>query len=379
VITDRSRPRVLFVDDEPAVVQALVRGVRNLADAESATSPFVAVTMLEAAAATRPFSVVVSDMRMPGMDGAALLKQARAVSPETTRVLLTGHADVDAAIAAINEGYVFRFLSKPCPPEILTAALDAAVEQYRLITGQRVLLEGTLRGAVEALVEALAMARPDAFARASRLRRLARLVATELRLPDIWQLEVAAQLGEVGVVTLPPDALRALTRGDYTDPRIAGMLQLLPAIADDVLGRIPRLEEVRQIVRAQHPVDVADQDAAGARTGSAAVLQAVREFDALTMRDYDPMETVNLLRRRPHHDDEVLDALAAAAGRRDGATVRELAVEDLREGMVMARALHDVNGDQVAYQGQAVTGPFLTLLRNHQAVPGLAELPAVAS
>jgi hypothetical protein len=116
--------------------------------------------------------VVVSDLQMPGMDGITLLSSLRKVSPDTVRVLLTGHADVDAAIAAVNEGNIFRFLRKPCPPGALLRALEASVEQYRLITAERVLLEQTLRGSLKTLTDILAFVNPVAFGRAIRSRKI---------------------------------------------------------------------------------------------------------------------------------------------------------------------------------------------------------------
>jgi DNA-binding NtrC family response regulator len=106
---------------------------------------------LERLSSDGPFAVVVSDMRMPEMNGAAFLAQVRERAPDTVRVLLTGQADLDSAIAAVNEGQIFRFLTKPCAPEMLISSLRAAEEQHRLITAERVLLEQTLHGAVKAL------------------------------------------------------------------------------------------------------------------------------------------------------------------------------------------------------------------------------------
>jgi CheY-like chemotaxis protein len=321
--------------------------------------------------------VLVSDMRMPGMDGAALLKRARTASPDTTRVLLTGHSDLEHAVAAINDGHAFRFLSKPCPPDILRGALTDGIEQHLLLTGQRVLLEHTLRGAVEALVEALALARPAAFSRAGRLRRLVAAVAATLELPERWPLEVAAQLGELAVVTLPEEALAALTRGSYTDPRIAAMLEALPGLTDEVLGRIPRLEPVRDILRSQDPVDVAEGMAGTSRQRPGEVLQAVREFDALVARNYRPHDAVGLLRGRSHHPAEVLDALAAAVADRDGRSGRPVPVPDLRQGMVLADDLHDRSGAVLASRGQELSATLLTLIRNHEVMPGLAATPTI--
>jgi DNA-binding NtrC family response regulator len=82
--------------------------------------------------------VIVSDMRMPGMDGATLLKHVKQLYPDTTRILLTGETGRDAAIAAVNEGQIFRFLTKPCAPDNLRAAIEAGVEHHRLLLAEKV-------------------------------------------------------------------------------------------------------------------------------------------------------------------------------------------------------------------------------------------------
>jgi len=82
-----------------------------------------------------------------GMDGATFLGKARAALPDAVRLLLTGQAALDAAVAAVNEGQIFRFLTKPCAPNVLLLAVDTAADQHRLITSERVLLEQTLHAA----------------------------------------------------------------------------------------------------------------------------------------------------------------------------------------------------------------------------------------
>ena len=133
----------------------------------TAPGPFEGLEILRK---TPGFAVVVSDMRMPVMDGATFLANVRTMAPESVRVLLTGQSDLEAAALAINEGQIFRFLLKPCPPKTLVAAMHASVAQHRLVTAERVLLEETLHGSVKTLSEILAMAYPAAFGRSARAR-----------------------------------------------------------------------------------------------------------------------------------------------------------------------------------------------------------------
>ncbi len=90
-----------------------------------------------------PFAAVVCDMRMPGMDGIEVLGKIREMAPDTVRIMLTGHADLRTAMDSINEGNIFRFLTKPCPPKHLARGIEAGLQQYRLLTAERKLLERT--------------------------------------------------------------------------------------------------------------------------------------------------------------------------------------------------------------------------------------------
>ena len=279
------RPRVLCLDDEPYVLDGLRRNLRTNFTVTVTTEPQEALELL-AEQEDDPIAVILSDMRMPQMNGVQVLRKAYEVAPETTRVLLTGDADVQVAVSAINEGNVFRFILKPCPPDPLRLTVSAAADQHRLMRSERDLLQDTLKGCVDALMETLAMAQPALFSRAGRLRRLVGELCDAVNLPDAWQVEMAAQLGEIGAITLPPTVVSALQTGMPGNGQEADMLAQLPKLADSMLARIPRLEAVRDIVRAQLPTDRDPVTALHPDTVDAArLLQVVREYDALVNRD----------------------------------------------------------------------------------------------
>jgi two-component system cell cycle sensor histidine kinase/response regulator CckA len=134
--------RVLCVDDEPLILEGLTTNLRRHFEVTTATS---GADGLRALAENGPFSVVISDFRMPKMDGAVFLARAREMAPDTVRILLTGEASLEGAIAAVNLGHVFRFLTKPCSPSDLHRALTDAVEYARLVTADRHKLERKLK------------------------------------------------------------------------------------------------------------------------------------------------------------------------------------------------------------------------------------------
>jgi signal transduction histidine kinase len=147
----RVRPRVLCVDDEPQVLAGLRDTLRRHYDVVTESSPQAALGLI---AHEEPFAVVISDYFMPAMNGAELLRRARALAPGTVRLLMTGHASLEAAINAVNEGNIFRFLTKPCPPPTLVAAIEDAIEQSRLVTADRRLVERKLESMTGHLLRA---------------------------------------------------------------------------------------------------------------------------------------------------------------------------------------------------------------------------------
>ncbi len=161
--------KILLVDDEAAILEGYQRLLRREFRID------VALGGKRRAGVGRksngPYAVVVSDMRMPEMDGAQLLAKVKVLSPDTVRVMLTGNADIQTAVSAVNEGSIFRFLTKPCTKETLARALTASLMQARLLNAEKELLEKTLKGSIQVLAEVLSLVNPAAFSRGMRLRR----------------------------------------------------------------------------------------------------------------------------------------------------------------------------------------------------------------
>jgi serine phosphatase RsbU (regulator of sigma subunit)/CheY-like chemotaxis protein len=134
--------KILFVDDEPAALncyQQLLESEFEIVTAASGSEG------LESLRNHGPFGVAISDLKMAGMDGVQFLKRVRQVSPGTVRLLLTGHLDLNGAVDAINEGSVFRLLTKPCERSVLVDVITKALECYRERKEERVPIELPVR------------------------------------------------------------------------------------------------------------------------------------------------------------------------------------------------------------------------------------------
>src|SRR6202166_1902592 len=240
-------PHVLCVDDEPRVVDGLALHLRRDYQVLTLNGAQSALQVCKDHGAP---AVIVSDMRMPGMDGATFLKHVKHLHPETTRILLTGDPGRDVAIAAVNEGQIFRYLTKPCAPDQLRAAIEAGVIHHRLLIAEKVLLQETLIGCIRALIDILAITNPVAFGRATRVKRLATDLSALLGNSNFGQLEAAAMLSQIGYISLPIELVEKLYYGKRLTADERVLADGAPLVARKLLGHIPRLEQVMEILDA---------------------------------------------------------------------------------------------------------------------------------
>jgi FixJ family two-component response regulator len=126
--------KVLFIDDEPSVLEGFQRLLRQDFEVNTAQGGYLGLAAIQSCG---PFAVIISDMRMPEMNGVEFLSQVRHRAPDSVRMLLTGHADLDAAIDAVNKGNIFRFLTKPCKKQVLVDAIQCGLDQFRIAKSQR--------------------------------------------------------------------------------------------------------------------------------------------------------------------------------------------------------------------------------------------------
>lgn len=119
-----ARPRVLFVDDEPRILLSLRAVFRGDYEVQTAVGGAAGIALIR----EQSFDVIVSDQRMPGITGVEVLRAARELQPRAIRLLLTGYSDLNAIVGSINEGEIFRFISKPWANAELRGTLAAAVQ-----------------------------------------------------------------------------------------------------------------------------------------------------------------------------------------------------------------------------------------------------------
>jgi CheY-like chemotaxis protein len=375
--------RILMVDDEPNVLDGYRRAMHGRFRVVSAGSGADGLLAVQKALDDgKPFPVLVSDMMMPGMNGAEFLGRARELDPAAVQMLLSGQADLESTISAVNNGNLFRFLTKPCATPDLERALTGALEQHRLVGAERDLLERTLGGAVDVLTELLSMASPEAFARTQRVRTLVELLSASLEIED-WRLPLATMLSQIGCVAVPGDVLhRAQSGGDLSDDELDVYLAH-PQTARRLLERIPRLDDVARWIGEQ-PVRAPLRDGAAhpeverptsTETDPAAlVLRAglayLAELDAVG----NPSLAIRQMTTSRQFSQPMLEALErAASALAPQGVLREFTVDQVRPGMLLEADVETVTGMILVRKGDRISEANQMRLENFARTVGIKE------
>lgn len=368
--------RVLFVDDEVNVLEGIQRGLRKRVELHVATSGEQGLKLIQQAG---PFAVIVSDMRMPEMNGAQFLAKARERSPDSVRMILSGQADLEATISAVNDGHIFRFINKPCSADQLWATLETGIEQHRLVTAEKVLLEQTLAGAVKMLTEILAIVSPAAYGRASRLQRYVEAMASAVGVSDRWQLPLAAMVSQIGCIGLPKDTLSKIAAGQQLSDEERRLFDSHPEVAGKLLAAIPRLEDVAAIVAAQRSPP-STSDGAGdpthgdTRRVGQLLLWAASEFDRQIVAGVGSAAALKSMREScPAVTPAICGALTALCAAVRPTIRRMIGLKDLLPGMLLDQDLMSTKGLRLVPSGQEITPTLLVRLRTIASGVGVEE------
>jgi response regulator RpfG family c-di-GMP phosphodiesterase len=288
------KPRILCVDDEPQVLESLRDSLRRRFEVVGTSNGFEALRLLVA----EPFPVVISDMRMPRIDGARFLTLAREHAPDTTRLLLTGQSTLDDAVSAVNEGEIFRFLVKPCPTPDLITAIDSAIRQHEIAVESRRVSDQLLDGALHAMVSMASSVDPTAPQRAERVRKLAVELAEAVGITYAHEIGRACELVQLGAISLPHDTRIHLAAGRPPTAEHAAQLQGLPAVALPLLENIPRLEIERTVLSHLERKFVPTRPGEAGTPIGARVLRIALDYDILVMQGMGDHLRLDAMRAR---------------------------------------------------------------------------------
>lgn len=339
--------RILLVDDEPNILSALRRQLREKYEVETETDPAKALADIDP---RKPYAAVVSDYKMPKMNGIEFLHGFKGKSPDTTRLMLTGYADLDNAMRAVNDGNVFRFLTKPCEKDNLLKNVEEAVKQHELVTARKVLLEQTLKGSVELLSEITSLVNPKAGERINRARRYVKYLAEKMGVKDMWRYDIATMLSQLGTLILPPGTLDKLLSGKELSGEELQMIEMHPVIAKSLLSKLPRLSQIGEMISYQ----LKGFDGSGTPRNAVKgediplggrILRIALDYDLALQQAENPQKAfLRMERDSDPYDPELMYYLESMLGVEARYQIKTLPLVELFPGMV----LHE---DVVSLQG----------------------------
>jgi response regulator RpfG family c-di-GMP phosphodiesterase len=242
--------KVLVVDDEPDNLALLYRTLRHDYDVVKCLSPLEALKILD----EEKFQVIISDHKMPDMDGVEFLKLSQEKAPLAIRLLVTAYSDVKILINAINYAKIYRYIKKPYQPDELLYIVQSSLEFYQLKVDNENLifdLRDLFAGTIKSIPEALAAKDSFTLGKSRRVTFYAIKIAQNLNLSNaaIGKIELAGLLHDIGMIGVPEDILNKtdkLTPEEYEEVK----KHVFHSIK--ILEDIKQLKDVIEIVKYHH-------------------------------------------------------------------------------------------------------------------------------
>jgi ActR/RegA family two-component response regulator len=369
--------RILIVDDEQNMLDGLKRSVGrsfNIVTAPGGTAG------LDALRSQGPFAVVINDMQMPDVNGLTFLREAQRISPHSVFMMLTGNSDQKTAVDAVNQGRVFRFLNKPCPREQIEGAINGAIERFRLLRAEQILLEKTLAGSVQALLQVLQLTRPRLFHRSTGLHKLAGWLARASNDPQPWQVQMAAALASIGCVALTDELVDAALTGEPLSDDDRAEFHRHAQIGADLLSSIPRMERTAAIIRGQFDAPVSPEAQPGDDGPVASgipILRAAQALDEQLYRRKSWAVAVHETSAQPWILPWLQKILQGTSP--DWITnpqkgkIRTATIGELRPGMILQQDVKTDRGDLLIANGHEVTEIIAERLHNFAKLGRIAK------
>lgn len=361
------KDRILLVDDEVNILRSYQRTLRNVFQFDVASSGKQALEMIEL---NKPYSVVISDMQMPEMNGVELLSIIKERYPETVRMMLTGNSDQQTAIDAVNIGDIFRFLNKPCSNDNLIEAIKAGIKQYRLIVAEKILLNKTLKGVLNVLNEVLNLVNPDVATHNAKLRHNMIKLAETLKLQVGWSFEPMIQLSQLGCVILPPDTINHITSGQALSAEERQLFEQHPCLASDLIRKIPRMEKIAETILYQEKHYNGEGVPHGEVKGDqiplhSRMLKTVLDYIRFEGVDGSPQQALKKMEMyKDRYDPQILAAFFKTINSEpmDDSGELTLTYADLKEKMILLQDIRTPRGQFIAKKGQEITEPLYRII-----------------
>ena len=367
-----SKSNIMVVDDQPANLKLLEDLLTNLGHAVRSFPR--GRLALEAAARNSP-DLILLDINMPEMDGFEVCRRLKADDKLAgiPVLFLSALTETRDKVNAFRLGGV-DYITKPFQLEEVRARVETHLELHRARQRERELLERTLNGAVKALSDLAHLTSPTLTERSGALRSMVVQMAQQMHLPDSWQYELAAMLCLIGCITLPSDAFEHAYVGDRASAEEEKMYRAHPAVGSQLLSKIPRLENVAEMIRLQQ-VETAHWASNDVAERGARMLKTAQELDRRTLRGVPFQTACNQLRAASaKYPTAMVDALKDYSPSRVHFEVKRLAAQQLLAGMILQDDVVTEEGSlTVISKGTTLTVTLIERVRNFARTRGIVE------
>ncbi len=367
--------KVLLVDDEPQLLAGLRRNLQDEFEVFCAEGGLAGLKILEA---EEDIAVVVSDYKMPGLNGVEFLQEAKKTRGDSVRMLLTGFADVGVLTDAINEGSIFRFLSKPCSVNHMRMAIRGGVRQFRLIRAEKELLDKTLMGCVQVFGELIGHFDPVLHGQVKMVREILHILPRYRVTDGLWEAEIAVLLSHLGWMTVPPHILEKVRDGEELSEGEKKVVEGVAQSTCRLLGNIPRLEAVIETIRSES--DPCGVDAFYEPPRPWMILRACRELVNLRSRYPSFSEALEVMEKTVGiYHPECMLALRVGIGdisrieQPKGEGFFRSAIKDLKVGMTVLEPVSTKEGLVIVPENHELNAADIERIRNFHQTFGLKE------
>ncbi len=395
-----SKYTILLVDDEPSILTSLYRVFRKEEyEVLISDDPLEALDILK----ERNVHLIMSDYRMPALDGITFLRSAMKLQPDAIRIVLSGYAESSVIIAAINDGGIYKFITKPWEDDLLRVEVRHALERYELGSTNRRLLEDiggqneelrninqllsekinemqeSILSTIEMLSYILKTKNHKLPTNIEEIDRISLNVANRLGLTEeeTKTLCIAAKLNDLGNIGIDSGILN---KPERLTPEERKEVEQHPVIGETILSFLKGFDAVSRIVRYHHE----NYDGSGYPDGLkgedipviARIIHLLDVYDSLiSHRPYRPaMEYQDVKRilmegRGKKFDPEILDILIEVLEGREvsaGSDILEIEVTELKEGMVLASDIKTEKGLLLISSGEVIQRSHISKIKNFQ-------------
>lgn len=354
-----------MIDDDKDILASYQVNLRKDFIVRIASNANQAMEILKA---ENDIGVIVTDYKMPDINGVNLLKMIRQIYPDPIRIMITGFADMQIAVNAVNEGSIFRFLTKPMPTPELKQIIHDALIQYNLKKNEKELLNNTLKGTLKLLIDLISLSIPQSLNIGSQARAVARKIGVKTGDIELWELEVASLLSNIGLLLLPNDIIQKKAEGKDLSSSEAAVFNSHPELGANLLKNIPRFEKISDAIlhmnnnySSKNDVNIANESI----PIYSRILKISNDYIQYIQLNKTPLEAYEkMLEIYYQYDPKLLELLLSeVVGSENNRKIKQIQLMELKSGMVVAKDIVDERETVLFKKDKEITEPIIIRLQ----------------